>query len=93
MYQEKLITPVSAGICISHKPQTCFNRIAKGVFFLPLYDIDGRKMCKQSDLDNYLANLKPIQATPTTPTKRKPGRPTKASQITAANALKSGVSA
>jgi hypothetical protein len=91
MYKyEKLITPATAGSSISHKPQTCFNRIARGVFFLPLYDIDGRKMCKQSDLDSYFANLKPIQTTPATPAKRKVGRPTKAQQIAAI--AKSGVS-
>lgn len=82
------IRPVVAGAVVSLKPQTCFNHIQNGKFFLPLYDIAGRRLCKQSDLDDFIANIKPIQVTPVIPTKRR-GRPTKAAQIAAA-ALKSG---
>jgi len=87
--QALFIRPVVAGSVVSLKPQTVFNHIQNGKFFLPLYEIAGRRLCKQSDLDNFIANLKPIQTTPATKTKRRVGRPTKAAQIAAA-AAKSG---
>lgn len=69
--------------------QTVYNQIYRQTFPFPLYLIGKTKMVKVDDIQRVIDNLKPVQTAPTTTPMRKPGRPTKASQIAVA-ATKNG---
>jgi len=79
------IQPTVAGEVIGFAKQTAYNKCSNGTFPLPLFDVAGRRMCKQSDLDAYILNIKAIPKS-AKQDGRKRGRPTKANSIAAEQA-------
>ncbi len=80
---EKLLTPAELAQLLGVAVQTIYNRLHEGRPLPPCVRIG--RLPRFTDVEAWLAAL-PMQNQPASPTKRRPGRPTKAEQIARRNA-------
>jgi len=84
----QLLSPRELAQKLSLKEQTIYNRHSSGASLPPCVKIGNRLRFRLSDVDAWIAAQLEVQTVSTTktvtmvPEKRRPGRPTKAEQVT-----------